>query len=523
MYLKPNAPTAASAGKSVIGFNVVGGREVEGDLGLVESRSAVDRRDLVGMFPDSGEKDVARAAKAAAEALPAWAAVPPAERRAIALRASEVLERHRDKLARIIIREIGMTAGEAQAEVQDAIAVCAWFASPGAGGPNRPPLSGRALRRPGGVCGLLATGASPLAAPARKILPAILGGNTVVWKPSDNAPTAAYLMLRALMEAGLPAGVVNTVNGRGRTGCGKHMLGGIEKGHYQAFSFVGSAALGATVAELCGRHLLPADLDLAGKGTLIVMPDADLDRAAQDALKAAYRQAGQHPVGLSNLLVHEACAKAFRQRLLAGLEALPVGNPLSEPGVAMGPLMNTRVATSFRDIRNAGHEDGAALLAGGEAWSEGNRTAQVKGDIGHGAYLQPCLWEGVTPAMALFRQQAPGPSLNLCTVRDFEEAMAWTALAPSRVAGSLYAQDRALLARFAREVRTDLVGFNHLAGEGHGRLSLTGLGTRPGLQPAFDAFTRWQVLEGDGFEEAANEAPSPAPASGSFHTDWDSL
>ena len=523
MYLKPNAPAAASSGKSVIGFNVIGGREVEGDLGLVESRSAVDRRDLVGMFPDSGEKDVARAAKAAAVALPAWAAVPMAERRAIALRASRVLELRRDKLARIVTREIGMTAREAQAEVQDAIAVCAFSASEGAGVPDRTPHAGHAIRRPVGVCGLLATGASPLAAPARKILPAVLCGNTVVWKPSDNAPTAAYLLLRALMEAGLPAGVVNTVNGRGRTGCGKHMLGGLEKGHYQAFSFVGSAALGASVAEQCGRHLIPADLDLAGKGTLLVMPDADLERAAQDALKAAYRQAGQHAIGLSNVLVHEACVKAFRQHLQEGLEALPVGNPLADAGVAIGPLMNTRLATSFRDIWSTGHEDGATLLAGGEAWTEVNRTGRVKGDIAHGAYLQPCLWDGVTPGMALFHHQAPGPSLNVCTVRDVDEALAWAALTPSRVSSSLYTQDRATLARFVREVRTDLVGLNRLAGEADGRLAFTGLGTRPGLQPVLDHFTRWQTLEGNGGEDFAIETPSAKPAATPLQTDWDSL
>ena len=522
MYLKPNAPAAASAGKSVIGFNVINGREVEGDLGMIESRSAVDRRDLVGMFPDSGEKDVARAAKAAADALPAWSATPLAERRALVHRTAELLARHRDRLARILVREIGMTAAEAQAELGEVLEACAFFATE-AGDPGGRILGqGRAYRRPAGVCGVLATGSSPLAAPVRKILPALLGGNTVAWKPSDNAPTAAYLLLRAMMEAGLPPGVVNTVNGRGRAGCGKHFIGGIEKGHYQAFSFAGSPILGALVGEACGRRLIPADLDLSGKGAFLVLPDADLDLAVRDALAAAFGQAGQRPIGLSDILVHEACAAAFRQRLLDGLAALPLGNPLAEAGVASGPLMNARLAAGFRERVEVGRGSGAALLTGGEAWTEANRTAQVRGDIAHGAYLQPCVWEGVVPDAALFGDQTPGPALNLCTVRDLDEGLAWANLGRGRVACSLYAQDAAAVARFAREVRADLVGVNRPAGAAAGRLPFAGFGTGPGLRPSLDGFSRWQVLEGAGEEDPRPAGPVPAPGK-PLHTDWDSL
>lgn len=519
MHLKPNAPAAAAAGPSVIGFNLIQGREVEGDLGMIESRSAVDRRDLVGIFPDSGEKDVARAARAAAEALPAWSAAPAAERRALADRTAVLLDRHRERLARIVIREIGMTVPEAQAEVEEAIQACRTFAAEAAAR-DLPPAPGR-VRRPVGVCGILATGSSPLSAPLRKILPALLDGNTVVWKPSDNAPTAAYLLLRAFLEAGLPAGVVNTVNGRGRAGCGKHVLAGLEKGLFQAFSFVGSPTLGAVVAERCGRHLLPADLDLTGKGALLVLPDADLDQAAAGALRAAFGQAGQAPVGLSNLLVHEACAPALRQRLLDGLSALVAGNPLADPAVAMGPLMNARLAAAFREQVEAARQEGAVLAAGGEVWTEANRTDRVRGDLGHGAYLQPCLWEGVTPALAQFRSQVPGPFLNLCPVRDFEEGLAWMAMAPGRAA-SLYTADVACAGRFFRESRADLVGLNRPAGSPALRRSLTGQGTSPGLRSALDGFSRWQVIEGDPLPAPPEEAPIPLPA-GTWTTDWDRL
>jgi len=520
MYLKANSPHATAAGKSVIGFNLINGKEVEGDLSLIQSKSAVDSRDLVGMFPDSGEKDVARAAKAATDAFAAWAGTSLPVRSAVILRAAEILAEHREKLARVITREIGMTQREAREEVQEALDACAFFVAEVG---HTLSASAGTHRRPVGVCGVLATGSSPVAAPLRKILPAVLCGNTVVWKPSDNAPTSAYLVLRALMEAGLPPGVVNTVNGRGRAGCGKHFLAGIEKGHFQAFSFVGSVALGRTVGELCGRNLIAPSLDLAGKGSMLIMPDADLAQAAQDALAAAFGQAGQRPIGLANLIVHEACADAFRDAFMTGLAGLAMGNPMTESDVAFGPMMNARSAHGFREHWESGKADGATLLTGGEAWTEANRTAQVKGDIGHGVYLQPCVWNGVTPDMGLFQNQVLGPTVNLCTVRDFDEAMAWADRTPSRVSSSLYTQNRAWIERFKRETKADEAGINHIGVPAATRRLVAGFGTRPGGQPALAGFTRWQAVS----EALAEDLPvtgwTAEACVGSLQTDWASL
>jgi aldehyde dehydrogenase (NAD+) len=520
MYLKANSPHAAAAGPSVIGFNLINGREVEGDLSLIQAKSAVDSRDLVGMFPDSGEKDVARAAKAAADTFRAWAATPARERESVVERTAGLLASHRDKLARIMTREVGMTPREALVEVQDALDACTYFCAEARLLQDRTLPSGAAIhRRPVGVCGILATGSSPLAAPARKILPALLCGNTVVWKPSDNAPTAAYLFLRALMEAGLPPGVVNTVNGRGRAGCGKHFLAGLDQGHFQSFSFVGSTALGRHVGEYCGRNLVLPDLDLVGRGALVVMPDADLDQAAQDALKGAFAQAGQRPLGLVNLLLHEACAAAFKQCFLDLVASLEVGNPLSDPDVAYGPLINARAATAFREHWDLGRADGATLLCGGEQWTEANRTSQVKGVISHGAYMQPCVWDGVTPAMGLFRNQVLGPTVSLSTFQDFDEAMAWTKGAP---AVSLYASDHRWIDRFQRECAADITQLNGTTADPETCLAFAGQGTHPGSRLAFDAFLRW--LAGASLQPGAGQPRThPEALAGSFKTDWASL
>ena len=521
MFLKANSPYATAAGKSVIGFNIINGKEVEGDLSMIQSKSAVDHRDLVGMFPDSGEKDVARAAKAAAAALKDWSATSGAARESLLQSLQGILSTHREKFARIITREIGMTPREALAEVQEAIDACAFFL----GETQRlqtidPGTGSQAHRRPVGVCGILATGSSPLAAPIRRILPALLCGNPVVWKPSDNAPTTAYLLLRAMMEAGLPPGVVNTVNGRGRAGCGKHFLAGIEQGHFQSFSFVGSLALGRIVGEVCGRNLLLPNLDLAGKGAMVVMPDADLDRAAEAALRAAFTQAGQGLTGLANILLHQACAEPFKQRFLDRVASLEVGNPMSDPQVDCGPMINARSATTFRDHWEAGRAEGAALLAGGEQWTEVNRNHRVKGNIGHGAYMQPCVWDGVTAGMALFRNPIPGPSVNLSTFAELDEALAWIDSAPCPPSISLHTQDRGRIGKFLRESRAGITCVNATPERPAARLPYTGQGTHPGGRLILEGFTRWQTSNQEDPEEIP---PRGLPPGAPLRTDWDSL
>lgn len=518
MYLKPNAPSAATAGKTVIGFNIINGREVEGDLSLIQAKSAVDSRDQVGMFPDSGEKDVARAAKAAADAFPGWSGTPALERGAVIQRTGEILAAQQERFARIITREIGRTGREALEEVQEAIDACRFFASQGCrpcGQALPSALSGQERtiqRRPVGVCGVLTSGTSPLAVPSRKILSAILCGNTVVWKPSDDAPTTAYLFMLALMDAGLPPGVVNTVNGRGRAGCGKHVLAGIGREFYQAFSFAGSTALGRTIGELCGHQLILPSLELGGRNPMVVLPDANLDLAVQAAVCAAFGAAGQRGTSLSNLILHEACAPEFKRQFLEAVEALPAGNPLTDPDVACGPMINARLAEGFRAHWETGHKDGAALLCGGARWTEENRTDRVKGVIGHGLYMQPCVWDGVTPDMGIFQKETPGPTVNLSTVKNFDEAMACVHGAPSGPVASLFTEDRQAIARFKREARAGQLNLNTSA-----------TGPREHGVRDFDWHTRWQTVNSIASGPFQPAEPTGGPGKPRPKTDWSSL
>jgi len=508
MFLKDNPPTVASHGRTVIGFNWIGGREVEGDLPSFDSRSAVDSRDTVGIFPECGARDVEKAAKAAATAFKTWSATPAPVRGELVGRIGDALVKHKDKLARIITREIGKTPREALGEVQEAIDTCHYFMGEGrrlhgqtvpSEMPNKELYT---YRRPLGVCGIMAANNFPLAVPSWKIIPAILCGNTVVWKPSEDAPTIAYLFARCMMDAGLPPGVVNVVNGKGKAGCGKFFLEGIDKGYYQKFSFTGSTAVGRLIGEAAGRNLMIPSLELGGKNPMIVMPDADLDNAVHGALWGAFGTAGQRCTSLANIILHQDIAAAFKEKFMAAVAAMDMGNPLTHPDVLYGPMINARFAQGFEEHWAMGAADGAKLLCGGARWTEANRTGHVHGFIDKGIYMQPCVWDDVTPAMALFQTEVFGPTVNLSTVDSFEQAMEYANGTPYGLSSAIYTENRHWVERFKREIKAGMSSINNSTSgaEAHmpfGGTGWSGNGTRESGLWVLDAYTRWHAVNDD--------------------------
>ena len=508
MHLKDNVPSVASHGRTVIGFNWVGGREVEGDLPSFDSRSPIDTRDTVGIFPECGERDVKKAADAAAHAFPAWSGTPAPLRGALLGRIGDLLARHQEKLALIIVREVGKPLREAMGEVQETIDLCHWFQGEGRrllGQTIPSEMRDRELtttRRPLGVVAVMTGGIHPLSTPAARIIPAILCGNTVVWKASEDAPTIAYLFVRCMMDAGLPPGVVNVINGKGRLGCGKFVLAGLDKGFFQKICFSGTTAVGRLVAEAAGRNLLIPSLELSGKNPMIVLPDCNLENAVQGALWGAFGAAGQGHTATGNILVHKDIYGRFRSAFLQAVAAMEVGNPISHPEVFHGPLLNARLPKKFEEHWAFGAEEGATLLCGGARWTEENRTVQVKGAILKGHFVQACVWEGVRPEMKLFQTEILGPTVNLCQVEDLDQALAWANATPFGMSSAIYTEDRAAIARFKREIRAGLSFINAPTSgtEAHvpyGGVGASGNGTREAGSWAVDAYTRWHTVSDD--------------------------
>ena len=508
MHLKDNPPSVASHGRTVIGFNWIAGREVEGDLPSFDSRSAVDTRDTVGIFPECGARDVEKAAKAAREAFKTWSLTPAPVRGALIERIGAALAQHKEQLAKVITREVGKPLREALGEVQEAIDTCQYFQSEGRRlhgqtAPSEMPDKELATyRRPLGVCGVLTAGNFPLAVPSWKIIPAILCGNTVVWKPSEDAPTIAYLFVRCMMDAGLPPGVVNLVTGKGHSGAGKFLVAGIDKGFFQKFSFTGSTALGRTIGEVAGRNLMIPSLELGGKNPMIVMPDCNLDKAVQGALFGAFGTAGQRCTSTANIILHQDIAERFKEKFMAAVADLDMGNPVTAPDVFYGPMISAKLGKAFEEHWAMGREDGATLLCGGERWTEENRTEHVKGFIGKGVYMQPCVWDGVTPEMAIFQTEIFGPTVNLSTVDSFEQAMAYANGTPYGLSSALYTENRNWIERFKREIHAGMSSINNTTSgaETHmpfGGVGWSGNGTREGGAWVLDAYTRWHAVNDD--------------------------
>jgi len=508
MYLKPNTRSVAHHGQTVIGFNWIGGKELEGDLPSFDSRSPVDDRDIVGIFPECGARDIDKAVRAAADVFASWSEVPAPQRGALIGRIGSVLQANKEKLARVITREVGKTPKEALGEVQEAIDTCDFFQSEGRrlyGQTVPSELPGKSLytyRRPVGVCGIITANNFPLAVPSWKIIPAILCGNTVVWKPSEDAPTTAYLFARCMMDAGLPAGVVNVVNGRGEGECGKHFLDGIENGCFQKFSFTGSTAVGRQISELCGRNLLIPSLELGGKNPLVVMPDCHLENAVRGAVWGAFGTAGQRCTSTANIILHRDIADEFKEQFLAAVAHLPIGNPISHPEVAYGPMINGRFAAGFEAHWKMGAQDGAKLLCGGARWDEENRDERVKGDIQRGIYMQPCVWDEVVPTMRLFQEEIFGPTVNLSTVNSFDEALEFANGTRYGLSGAIYSENRIWIERFKKEIKTGMVSINNATSGAEAHLPFggngwSGNGSRESGIWVIDWYTRWQAVNDD--------------------------
>jgi aldehyde dehydrogenase (NAD+) len=253
--------------------------------------------------------------------------------------------------------------------------------------------------------------------------------------------------------------------------------------------------MGRVIGEMAGRNLMVPSLELGGKNPMIVMPDCDLDRAVASALHGAFGCAGQRRTALANLILHRDVAAAFKAKFLEAVAAMTMGNPVTDPEVFYGPLINARFGKGFEEHWAMGRADGARLLTGGARWTEENRTGRVLGFIARGLYMQPCVWDEVTPEMALFQTEVFGPTVNLSTVDSFDQALAYANGTPYGLASALHSENRAWIERFKRESNAGLCVINGAGGAGN----LPFAGTGWSGNGAFDAgpgdgYTRWHAV-----------------------------
>lgn len=391
-------------------------------------------RETVSSAPLSDAADVDAAVKAAVAAYPSWKLVPAPKRGLMIAEAGRILAERKEALATLMTREMGKPITETRGDVQEAIDTALLVAAQGrflAGETvpcELPNKFGMSIRQPVGPCAMVTPWNFPVAIPSWKIFPALVCGNTVVLKPSELTPACAAEFVKALMDAGVPAGVVNMVCGSGEeAGAALVAHPGI-----RAVSFTGSTQTGSLIGETCGRLNRKVSLEMGGKNAQIVMEDGDLDLAVDGALWGAFGTTGQRCTATSRLILHRSIAEAFTVKFLARVRTLKIGNGLHD-GVNVAPLVSSEQRDRVADYVRIAKEEGAKLLCGG-----GVPTDPACAD---GWWFEPTVFGGVTRGMRIAREEVFGPVVAILVVDSFEEAVSIHNEVDYGLSSSIYTRD----------------------------------------------------------------------------------
>ncbi len=474
-------------------LNLIDGKWLEAASGAAfEDRNPARHSDLIGRFPRSGAADVDRAVEAARKAFGAWRLVPAPKRGDILRTAGDILTARKDEIAAIMTREMGKPLFETRGDVQEAIDTAYYAATEGrrlfgynapSELPNKMNLS---FRMPVGVCAVVTAWNFPVAVPSWKILPALVCGNTIVFKPAEDAPHSANAFVQALLDAGLPAGVINIVHGLGAE-CGEAI---ITHPGVDLVAFTGSTAVGKHIASVAGQTLKRVSLELGGKNASIVMDDADLDLALEGILWGAFGTTGQRCTATSRLIIHDKVHDQFVARLATRAAALRIGDGL-RPETEMGPVINERQLKKIEQYVAIGLQEGATLVTGGK---------RAAGDgLADGWFYQPTIFTGVKRTMRIAREEIFGPVLSVLRVASLEEAIDTLNDTDYGLSSSIYTADVTAAFRAIRDIEAGITYVNGptIGAEAHmpfGGVKQTGNGHREGGWTAFEIFTEWKSV-----------------------------
>ncbi len=488
-------------------YHIIDGREVDSPTTTL-SRNSSDLSDIVGEFPNATLDQVRDACIAARRASDPWKNTPAPIRGEIIGSIGAAIAREKEALSRLVAREMGKTLKEARGDVQEAVDTCHFFQSEGRRlyGQTVPSEMPRkelmTYRRPLGVAAIVTAGNFPIAVPSWKIIPALLTGNTIVWKPSEDSPACSFAFAKLCEEAGLPTGVLNIVFGGGAGGAGEYLVQMMDERRLNKFAFTGSTAVGRKIGEVAGRNLITPTLELGGKNPLVVMADADIENAVAGALWASYGTGGQRCTSCGNIIIDAPVYDAFRDRFVAAVKALKIGDPLKHPDVLYGPFINERFFRSWEKHYQLGKADGATLIYGKGRITADSRPDGFIGNPDAGFYGWPTIWEGVTPQMKLFQTEVFGPTINLVKVNGIEEAIAAANTADYGLSSAIYTNNREWAYQFKQRIQAGMTSINNstTGAEAHlpfGGIKGSGNGTRESGIWVIESYTYWQAVNDD--------------------------
>ncbi|MEH7154999.1 aldehyde dehydrogenase family protein [Neobacillus drentensis] len=416
------------------------------------SVNPADTRDLVGEFQASNEQDVQSAIEAAKNAFPGWSQTAPSKRAAILNQAASILEQNVNALAEELTREEGKHVDDAKNEVIRSAQTLRYYAVEGQSftGETFPNddanMKVSTEREPLGVVSVITPWNFPLSIPARKIAPAIITGNTVVFKPSSDTPLIAFRLVEALDQAGIPKGVINFVTGKASD------VGDLLVTHpaVRAVTFTGSTAAGEDIHRKAS-FTTRTQMELGGKNPLIVMDDADLNLAANLTVNGGFSLTGQACTGTSRVIVMKSVKDEFVQKLIEKTSALKVGNGF-EAGVKIGPLANEKQLKNVLKYIEYGKEDGAELVYGGETI--------VTGAFENGYYVQPAIFTNVKPDSRIAKEEIFGPVVAVIEVDTYEEAIRVANDVEYGLSASIVTNNLKIANQFTKDIQAGTVKVN---------------------------------------------------------------
>jgi alpha-ketoglutaric semialdehyde dehydrogenase len=467
--------------------NFVGGAWVTSDSPrTVPNVNPADTREVLGHVPLSTAEETRTAVAVATAAFPGWRDTPAPVRGRILFQVQALMDQEKDALARLLTREEGKTLKESLGEIQRTINILEYTAAEGRriGGSTVPSELPHnfcyTLRQPLGVVACVTPWNFPVAIPVWKIAPALVSGNTVVFKPATLTPETATAIVSIFERAGLPKGVLNMVLGSGGT-VGNAL---VDHEDVRAVSFTGSNEVGAEIYGRAARRMIRVQAEMGGKNPVVVMADADLDLAVESTAQGAFGSTGQRCTATSRVVVEEAVADRFVEALAARAGKVRVGNGL-EGGVDMGPAVDASQLDTDLKYIEVGRQEGT-LVCGGHALKDADRA--------HGHFVEPTVFDHVRASTRIAQEEIFGPVVSVIRVKGFEEALAAANGVKFGLSSSIFTGDPAKLFRFIDHVETGIVHVNSGTPGGEAQMPFggtkgTGVGPREQGETALEFFT----------------------------------
>ncbi len=478
--------------------NHINGKWIDSKSGeTFQSFNPANKDEVIGVVSKSGREDVDHAVKAAREAYEGWRLTPAPRRGEILFRAAEILLKNKEALGKIVTREMGKVLPEGLGDVQEAIDMGYYMAGEGRRLSGEtipselPNKDMKSIRVPIGVFSLITPWNFPIAIPSWKIFPALVCGNTVVFKPSSETSVCAAKFVEALVEAGLPKGVLNLVQGPGGE-VGEYLVGhpGVD-----AISFTGSTDIGRRLEGVCGSIHRMVVTEMGGKNAILIMDDANLDLAVEGAIWGGFGTTGQRCTATSRVVIHKKVYQKFTEQFKTAASRLKLGDGLKKE-TDVGPVINESQFKKILDYIEVGKKEGATLVLGGKAYQ--------KGDCAKGYFIEPTILGEVKPEMRVAQEEIFGPVVVLIRAEDLEDGIRIVNGTPYGLSSAIYTQDVNASAIAERDLESGIVYINAstIGAEiqlPFGGVKQSGFGRKEagGRGGALDTYSRWKVIYRD--------------------------